>query len=498
MKLRRQNIIFQNGERFSLLINENGVPDFWTTLYLTTFYRSSTQETMRSVGNVLAHFKIWDNAQPLTFFEKILKITEVSGSKASGDVQRPLFIDIAEAQSLARHCKLKTVAARRTLTKKKRGNVIGLQAAHPTKVLPDPTVSVKQQSNRLKITTEFLYFVVETALRKRPHFASYLDSADNMKKLLLKQKAKHQGAKYSQSDPDKKAPPPEVFDEVMRLSEPDSKYNPFTTLVRHRNHLMFQVMYETGMRAGEILQLKVQDVRFAEQLISVVRRHDDPEDIWRSIEPNAKTQERDIPISYDLSQALYNYVINERRLIVEKHNHGFLFISNKGKFRGSPMGLSQFSKLVLKVAKDVSLAAYIEAEGIQINKHITRHGFRHNFNNRLSETIDKHNQEAINENRPNDVISEKVEIDTRKYLMGHRSDRSAQVYNLRHTKKVAEKIHMKAIEEVSEKIKGARERATENADSDNIKNIASTIAQVTNKKSPLVKEDRSNDSRNGN
>ncbi|NYS79954.1 MULTISPECIES: hypothetical protein [Halomonadaceae] len=70
MKLKRGSLIFQNGERFSLLLNENGVPDFWTTLYLTTFYRLSTQETMRSAVNALAHFKIWDSAQPLPFFEK--------------------------------------------------------------------------------------------------------------------------------------------------------------------------------------------------------------------------------------------------------------------------------------------------------------------------------------------------------------------------------------------------------------------------------------------
>ncbi|NYS79953.1 MULTISPECIES: site-specific integrase [Halomonadaceae] len=203
-----------------------------------------------------------------------------------------------------------------------------------------------------------------------------------MKEVLLKQGPRRQGSKTSQFDPDKKASPPEVFIEVMRLAEPECSDNPFTSLVRHRNYLMFQVLFETGMRSGEVLQLKVQDIRFSEQLVSVVRRHDDPEDKWRLIEQNAKTQERGIPISYELSQALYNYVINERRLLAEQQKHGFLFISNKGLSRGTPMSLSQFSKLVLKIAKDTNLAAYIETEGIQVDKHITRHGFRHNFNQR--------------------------------------------------------------------------------------------------------------------
>lgn len=498
MALRRSNLIFQNGERFSLLVDESGVPDFWTTLFLTTFYRSSKQETMRSVSNILAHFKIWDNAQQLTFFEKILKITEDSRSKTTGNLQRTLFIDVTEAQSLARHCKLRTVAARRRLNKKSRYNVLELQSAHPIEVLPDATVSVKQQRQRLKVITDFLCFLVDTALRKRPHFAFYLDSADSMKKLLLKQRPKRQGARTAQNDPDKKAPPPEVFEEVMRLTDPECSENPFSTLVRQRNYLLFQVLYETGMRAGEILQLKVPDIHFSKQLISVVRRHDDPEDKWRSFEPNAKTQERDLPISYGLSQALYNYIINERRFLTATKKHGFLFVSHKGPSSGAPMSLSQFSKLVLKVSKDKNLASYIEEEGIQIDKHITRHGFRHNFNKRLSDTVDKINIEAIRENRPHDIISEKAEADTRKYLMGHSSDKSAQVYNLRHTKETAEKLHMKAIEEVSNKIKKTHKETDGNYDLEKIDNDASKIFQVTNKNSPLAKEDRSNDSWYGN
>lgn len=30
--LHRKNFIAQEGERFTLLVNEDGIPDFWTTL----------------------------------------------------------------------------------------------------------------------------------------------------------------------------------------------------------------------------------------------------------------------------------------------------------------------------------------------------------------------------------------------------------------------------------------------------------------------------------
>lgn len=33
--LHRKNYIAASGERFTLLVNEDGIPDFWTTLYTT-------------------------------------------------------------------------------------------------------------------------------------------------------------------------------------------------------------------------------------------------------------------------------------------------------------------------------------------------------------------------------------------------------------------------------------------------------------------------------
>ena len=74
------------------------------------------------------------------------------------------------------------------------------------------------------------------------------------------------------------------------------------------------------------------------------------------------------------------------------------------------------------------------------SRTLTKHSFRHNFNNRFSKIIDTNNALAVEEGRLNDVISEKKEIEQRMYLNGHRSATSAIVYNLRHTKEQAEKL----------------------------------------------------------
>lgn len=448
MRLIRKDFIAENGERFSLLVDDTGLPDFWTTLYLTTKVRASSHETMRAHMNHLVHLHVWESEQGDTIPNRILKRFEASKNDMVG-FSIPTFLSISEAQSLGRHCKITTTAARRNLRRSsKKSNVLSMQASHPTVKVPDPTVSVAQQRNRISVIADYIEFVAENLLRQKPQFSECLTAIKQAKDLVLRQRPKNQGSSGAQIDPDRKAPPPEVFNEIMRLVDPECEDNPFTGLVIQRNSLMFRVLFETGMRSGEILQLKVPDIEFSRQLIKVRRRHDDPEDRYRSAEPNAKTQERDIPISSTLNDDLRDYVIKERRKVPGANKHGFLFVSYKGPSKGQPISLIQFSRMVNKVAKDESLAAFIEANGFPSDKAISRHGFRHNFNKRFSDSVDEHNRLAIANGKLDEVISEKKEIEQRMYINGHKSEKSAAVYNLRHTKEKAEELLKKELQEI--------------------------------------------------
>ena len=55
-----------------------------------------------------------------------------------------------------------------------------------------------------------------------------------------------------------------------------------------------------------------------------------------------------------------------------------------------------------------------------------------------------------------DVISEKKEIEQRMYINGHKSEKSAEVYNLRHTKEQAEKLLQVELERIDQGIKEGR------------------------------------------
>ncbi len=431
--LRRKNFIAEGGERFTLLVNEDGIPDFWTTLYMTTKVRYQTQATQRAHLNNLVHINIWEQMVGERLSDRIIC--------SNHRLDEELF-KINEIHQIGHHCRLQSKAARRNLSallkKKRNDNLIKFIA--PIAKAPDPIVKKEQQIDRIREFAEYFEFLAINILRYKPSFSSYLDQISKVKSNILSQKSKGRSSRNKASDPDRKAPPPEVFEEIMRIIDCDNPTNPFTFAVRTRNYLLFRVLYETGMRTGEILQLKITDVDFADSVIQVRRRHNDPEDTKRRFEPNAKTEERDIPISRKLSSELRNYVLYERREIPNTKSHSFLFVSNKGKSKGDPLSLIQFSKLVEKVAISEKLADFIKKNGFSTSCTLTKHSFRHNFNNRISNIIDSNNALAVEEGRLNDVISEKKEIEQRMYLNGHRSANSASVYNLRHTKEQAEKL----------------------------------------------------------
>ena len=51
--------VFTGGERFPLLIDEAGVPDFWATLFTSQQLRDQTQTSITSCLNSIEHFSKW-------------------------------------------------------------------------------------------------------------------------------------------------------------------------------------------------------------------------------------------------------------------------------------------------------------------------------------------------------------------------------------------------------------------------------------------------------
>jgi len=107
-----------------------------------------------------------------------------------------------------------------------------------------------------------------------------------------------------------------------------------------RNQLTFKILYETGMRLGELLHLQVNDMdapspRKASGNIYLIERPE--KDPARQL----KTGERIIPVSMNLLFEMDRYLTEYR---ADKDQVKYLMVSHKGPTRGDPLTANQVEK----------------------------------------------------------------------------------------------------------------------------------------------------------
>jgi len=202
---------------------------------------------------------------------------------------------------------------------------------------------------------------------------------------------------------------------------PDHPDNPWKDRsVQLRNLLIFSVLYETGMRRGELAGLYVNDVKGTE--ISIYRRQNNPLET-RKEAPNTKTGERTIPIPDDLARLLDVYVMEHRGLMKAAKKHPYLFVSHR-RNRGNPMTLNAITE-VFKAAR----RAFPELKGV------SPHTLRHHMNYRISNMIDA----AYPDGTPFDKAA--ADEDIRPYLMGWSpTSKMQETYNKRYNREQAGKM----------------------------------------------------------
>ena len=411
-----QDLIFNNGERYPILLDVYGVPDYWVTLYVTEILRQShTQSAIANIICHLIHLKLW---------EKINNRNLIQEFRLSN------LLVLEDIYSLRDHC----MADSRSLKKwqyMSETKIFKFPSASTSIVHPIQKVSKNHASNRLTHIASFLDFTTRIILRNKMFDETITNSISDMKRNLLANRPKGNNRIGLAGDPNVKAPPPEVFERILEIVRENSPDNPFRgEVVRFRNSVIFDVLESTGMRAGEILALQVSDIDFYNNIVSVVRRHDAIEDP-RKKQPVAKTSERRIPVSKTIIEKLRKYIMHMRAKIESARKHPYIFVTHKhGKYFGNPISNSTFVNRILKPAIAVSP---------EILEEITRHGFRHHFNYKLSKRIDMINK-AAKKNPDIKPINEKMEIQVRKELNGWKSDHTAEIYNLRHIREEADRV----------------------------------------------------------
>src|SRR5690606_4331613 len=123
-----------------------------------------------------------------------------------------------------------------------------------------------------------------------------------------------------------------------------------------RNKAMLELLYATGLRVSELINLEMNDIHLSMGFV-------------RSVGKGSK--ERIVPIGKVAIEAMETYLRHARPVLVKKNPHETkLFVNHHGK----PISRQGFWKLIKKIAREQGL-----------NKEITPHTLRHSFATHLLE-----------------------------------------------------------------------------------------------------------------
>ncbi len=178
-------------------------------------------------------------------------------------------------------------------------------------------------------------FLTWALSQRRGEFAAKEISLTGAPGIILKQQKTGKSP-----SPNKRGIIRHAFDALMIAARPGGANNPFhRQKTQFKNYLLIRLMFETGLREGEVASLYASDVetRGGQRTVMTKRRPDNPLDS-RRYEPNVKTRERVIPVTEGLAGLLIEYLIHYRG----NAKHPFLFVSQQG---GKPISLSLINKV---------------------------------------------------------------------------------------------------------------------------------------------------------
>ena len=116
-----------------------------------------------------------------------------------------------------------------------------------------------------------------------------------------------------------------------------------------RNKALLELMYATGLRISEVINLEFKNIDFEECIVRVMGKG---------------SKERIVPINDYALEALNTYIEDYRPLMIKKENNNYIFLNNHGK--------AMTRQGVFKIIKN-------ECQKKGIDKDISPHTIRHTF-----------------------------------------------------------------------------------------------------------------------
>lgn len=376
----------KNGERFSILVDDTGMPLYYPALYVTAEMRGASL-SINTINKALSAVKAiyaWQTYYNLDLESRF---------------KRSELLQPHEIHSL------------RDFMQKPLANM-----APPTEKVVVITgqserVAKDNQFNRMSTIASYVGFL---AGRLCPVTST---SAKEISALVERIKANRPRiGNKTDSDRSDIHLDDTALDAVEATLQPGSDSNPVADVgLQYRNALMFTILRLTGMRRGELLNLRIDDIDFGRNTLKIVRRADSAGDP-RNYQPLAKTRERTFPLIQELMDRIQGYIYSYRNKVPGARKHGYLFVVHRpGKTLGWPLSNSGFGKFI-----EVLSGLADESSGLHA------HALRHHWNYIFSKNCD------------GQTLSSEKEQKLRSYLMGwSETSGTAKTYNKRHIKEAA-------------------------------------------------------------
>lgn len=378
----------ESGERFSILVDDTGMPLYYPALYVTAELRGASL-SINTINNALSALKAmyaWQDYYS-TDLESRFKRSELLLAHEIHSLRD--FMQKPLVEMWPKDEKVVSIKGRQR------------------------RVAKDNQYNRMTVVAGYVGFLAD---RLHPVTAT---SAKDISAMVARVKANRpkMGDKTEEDRPDVHLDEA-VLDALEEIMKPGSSANPVVDFgLQVRNALMFAILRLTGIRRGELLNLKIDDFDFAKNTMKIVRRADSAGDP-RTNQPLAKTRERTFPLIPELMDRVHQYISKYRNKVPGARKHGYLFVTHRlGKTLGWPLSSSGFGNFIATLS---SLADDFS------NLHT--HALRHHWNYTFSKLCDEKGTTPEREEK------------LRSYLMGwSETSETASVYNKRHIKEEAGK-----------------------------------------------------------
>lgn len=443
-KYRVETVVFENGERYPILICDD-MPHFHVTLWVTSKLRAEGN-AMNTISNKIQDLKWffgWEKREARNLYDEF-KRGKFLSTVDIDQIRSYLATDINQQKGIEKK------------NNKGRNKVININET-PALINVTPSVGGRHHYNRMTSVITYLTFLAKLAVSRlaNPEYNLAIETMEKRFK-AARPKVKKHGVSDQTGDVTLS---PALVKEFMAVAHYDHPNNPFNQEpVRFRNHLMFHLMENHGVRKGELLSLLMTDMVLQGVTKSIwVRRTQDDVYDPRINQPVAKTRERPLIVRDETADLINRYIKDYRSKTPNTKKHAYLFVTHrKCATQGQPVSISTFDNTIVPAMKAVD-------ERFSV---IHPHYFRHNWNEGYSVKIDTNNELAALGVAGHKHIDGGEEAKMRKQQMGHSSESSGAVYNKRHIAKKSNEVSLMDQEELQKKASEAREQSKIRANSD--------------------------------